>query len=473
MPRFANRDEEVELIIERYDRLQQSQYVQERLINYYGIPGIGKTRLLSEIRQRLSKRGNVPQAVLTFDDYEHSASSLHAKLHFLHDLFDSDVRSRLTPERISALEEQFAALETAQDDARVDALVQTFVEGLQELVQQQPMVLYLDACEHLRDSLFSWIERMVLLPLVQTERVLCVLASQIELRWRHYHVRRYVMSWNVQPLDEQATHIQIGEAEPIGADVHAITFGHPFASETLLSRLKEMDIEHPTQADVAKNRAALASYVVDALFDRLMADVSDEVRRVLDIVALFREFDVHVLRHILPRFLSQFAHRSQSSLHGSIRQLIETRLVHWNSEKRAYEIDMTIRHILAHSLLLNRPTYYRDIHAEAEAYYQNLLAQTRDVEPWGAYLAEYLFHLLQRMRNMETPPQADQVEEELRAALAAFDVRIEHFSLAGSWPTIQQRLEDDTELVQSLAASGVSLETLQHVLKNLGTQTQE
>ncbi len=448
---FANREREVEILIDRLIILQQEKSVPNRVINYYGVPGIGKSRLLREMQKLPAVRELSTTLFIDLETYAQPSELLPMKVQFLQALFTSNNRYAFPEDQRDMIEEKLGRLSDQPDEDHLNAALVAVTSGIIARAHQTPVVVYLDSCEHARDAIFAWIERMVLLPLIQSERVLCVVASQMEMRWRHHHVRRHVESFAMSALDQYATRIHAGQNTTIGDEIYRFTFGHPLSNEVVLDMLPEQSDEIDW---LMHHRREVATRVVDRLLKRSIANINEDLKQILLVLSLFREFDVHTLRSILPDFLTGFSYRSQSALHGVIKQLIETRLVSWSNLSHAYQIDGTVRNILAQLLRINDPERYANIVNRAQAYYRQLVAKTDTPESRDAYVAEYIFQLLQGQTGgmLDT----EQFANLLRPDLEHWYLQHEKSAATTKLHALQGQLERDTDMREFLVYHGWS-----------------
>jgi transposase InsO family protein len=381
---FINRDAEKALVRQSLEQLKHRVPVKENVINFYGLPGIGKTTLLHELYHAHQQDDQVLTMWLDLATLSAESDPEAAMWQFIQALAHPEHISQGHTTLQPCLEQSISQGTTP------DIAAERVVACLAAL--DKPILLLLDSWEHVSDTLFAWVERAVLLKLVQTERMFAVLNSHMGLRWRQFGVRRRARDWMLEPFTQQQTQQQIDCSDDISRAVFAITFGHPYANEVVLEHL------HPHRHSVQwleRHAAPVAAEVVEALLTRTVHDDSGEIRRALEVLALFREFDVNTLRTILPMFLDEFAHRTQPSLIMTIKRMQESKIVSWDHTKRAYQIDPTLRKIFARALRLKNPERYAAIRSAAVEYYASLVREVSGSR--NIYLLEYYYHLLLAM----------------------------------------------------------------------------
>lgn len=399
-PIFVNRRDEIEKVV-NLSRADDSS--PKTIINFYGVPGIGKTSLLHQIRKELSDE--VDSLFVDFAPLaEHREEPLaQRKAHVLHTLVTS-TSPQFFPEDLRPKLEQLTHARTKPSDDEDDELDRLVVQAITS--RQKSVVLFFDTCEQVSDAIFAWLERRILLPLIEENHAnhptVAVLASRNVLRWRHYAVRRKVDPIELKPLDEQATHAQVFPPEPHNDEqqaqasrIYQMTFGHPSSTEYVVTKSE-------TPLDFNEQEAPLRRSIVDELLKR--AYVPDDIRRVVETIALFRDFDIHTLRDVLPHCLPKtYKDKTQADYYNLLKQLLETHLIAWNNDRHAYVMDSTIGRIIEFGLRVYDARYYDAVNTAACNYYSRLVTIARTDERRVEFFQGYLFHLIQFVAMPDLP----------------------------------------------------------------------
>jgi hypothetical protein len=305
----------------------------------------------------------------------------------------------------------------------------------------------------------------LLLPLVRHNKLVGAFGSQIVLRWRQFEVRRRVKAKALGALDVELTRQQLNDNPALGQAVFEITFGHPFANEVVFGLVFPQD----SPLDWLKeNRISVAEQVVAALQKRILSEMTAELKQIFGVIALFREFDVNTLRVVLPKFYPEFEHRSQSALIISIKQLLDTRLVSWSDEQRAYQIDTTVRRIFAHALELSDPERYAAIRAAAVDYYAQLI---RDIPgSRNVYFVEFCYHSLYKADwQMYNQEQIQEIFEQFFRYYISPDGRfLDQQSITG----LRELLSKDQELLEALQRHNLPATALVETLDDFRTRAE-
>jgi len=473
-PGFINRTDEINAITSLLDTIDRhpladpaNVYLPDCVVNLHGPPGIGKSALLQELlvqlRERcavllLDLRSRMPQDRLPHEKLRFLQASLHQLEALQPSPHGADLRARL------------ADADDSLAGDLIDEGLAALLAELQLLSERRVIVLMIDSCEHASEALFAWMERFVLLPLVhapgdQPSRVLCVLASQILLRWRQHNVRRRVVAHLIGPLSRAATRAQAG-GDKLGDALFRLTFGHALSNRVALAYLETQGAPPPNSVDwVASHEPELMREVVHRLREHAVTSMLAgeatllkrwekwELWQILEAIAILREFDVNSLRVAIETYHESFVGRSQSALLIAIRDLLKTRLVEWNGLLRAYQVAPAMRQIFAHALELEQPQIYARLRRAAIGYYEE---QVRTVPGnRNLYLIEYMF---QRLRHPEaTASDALHLEADLVRTLGTYYANEQRTYLdQENLEALERALQADKELQQALVACHAS-----------------
>lgn len=431
---FVDRPAVTGLIAQRLHDLLNSLSVPQCIINIFGVPGIGKTALLAETVA--IHRHDQRLTTISFSVEKLGTELQSAKVHFLKCFMG--YADKQTHDLGNTLEE----LAETSDEPTVNQALQALVASLSS--QERPLLLVIDAWESVPEALFAWVERSLLLPLMRDKHLLCILGSQAPLRWRQFEVRRRVKTEQLTALDLASTAAQISQDAKVGQAIYTITFGHPLANETIYSEVMRPGMSaHELRHLVEERLPDLAAMVVRTIYGRVQGGVSDELNQIFHVIALFREFDIHTLRTVLPQFYPAFKNRSDSALLLSIKQLLDTRLLEWNDDSRAYQLDQTMRKIFTRALALGNPKHYAQICDAAMSYYQQLIREVPGNR--NVYVVEYFYHSL--YKGEPTLYNEETIEGRLRSMIHAYYYSPDgHYRDDAELSLLRERFAQDTEL---------------------------
>jgi hypothetical protein len=188
---------------------------------------------------------------------------------------------------------------------------------------------------------------------------------------------------------------------------------------------------------------------VNALFERSIATIDEELKKTFEAMSLFREFDIYTLQSVLPKCLPEdFTDRTQSSFYSLLKRLIETRLVRWNNDRHAYQIDPTIRKIVAHAVYVYDSKHYAKFSSVARTYYEDLSKAARSNDRRRDFLHEYIFQLVQYADKYTV--STEQLQADLTALLKAIANQVSSGEPQQIGVGLEQMLQQDSEIRELL-----------------------
>jgi hypothetical protein len=411
---FANRVDQLDIVARRIEILQTGGGVFQSVLNFYGIPGVGKTALLTELSRhaRLGKwqRPGIAPVLSAFTDlaavalqrenYQAGPEALALQMAQIESQtkvvsLSSDFKVALADfrkQQITNDQDEEAWYRVRQAAKRV---ADSFVLHVSELIKKKPILLLFDNSDKFPTDAFDWLEFEVFSPLVQIDRVLLVLAGCSPVRWKRFEVRRRVYLSRLNPPDDRVQLVsqQAPSWSKVADNIVQLTFGLPTANETVVEALDEIAGRQVVDAGTfdqfrPKLMERLSTNLVE---NRLWKDVDRNLWPVFRLVAPLRQFDITTLRNILPKLMpDDFAQWGGNQYLVMLNRLIDTSLVEWSTERKAYILDDTLRHILALDMETRALPRAIEIHRIAVALYDEWLAAATDSR--GSYLVEWLYH---------------------------------------------------------------------------------
>jgi hypothetical protein len=402
--KFIDRQAEIKHAEEFLNRMAALESPTVEGIMYFGIPGIGKSRILQHIASRCRKRALLPAAV----DFESLAE--HSRREYLLHLFDQlETRQRLRE-----------AIRAATDEK----VLEFFAQGAQERLKGHPFILLLDSCESCSPELFDWIGRQFLAYLESSRigPIAFFLASRgpqvAESNWPVHYVRatqnRHVPAFDWASTKKHIVAVDKAKRSRGGEKtIYELSVGHPFSTEALVHFLRRFDVNNQA---IAQHRQPLAQQLYDALIENsLLPSTELWPRENFEIVCIPRRFDAALLEKLAPEYSHfWYAARMQELQKANIH------LIHVGHGKPAYQLETTLRKLLYVALSILQPQRVLETNAKLQQIYENELQQEALVgRPSAVSLLEMLYHHIQieLLSGRTTNPSA---EELLAAKLKAY-----------------------------------------------------
>lgn len=405
---YVNRIEQINMVKKSLNTIRGGQTVFNTVLEWYGIPGIGKTTISQLAIPELCPQMKIPFAFIDFDPEDNQNAEKYFKDHVLliEDIFrqigvdkPTDIKKALEKYREATEKETFLREE------RQKQVVNKFTDYVKEKLKTDPVVLIFDSTEKMNSDLSAWVEEKIISPLCLTGKCIIIWTGRFQQHWKKFEVRRRVVSRKLEPLLPEFTLKQVEDIGVVGIDVYRFTAGHPMANKKLAEKIKE-----------DKNRQfedqELINIVEGVIDKHAMRDVSTELKAACFVLSIVRQFDLGILKKLLLKFVSYY--KDTENFLTIIGSLSETSLVEWDNVRKGYALDETIRYILSLHLSLNDPERYKDINEEALKIYGEWIE--RVPENRSIYILERLYHLA----KIDVAQDQLQIEANLKQELKNF-----------------------------------------------------
>jgi hypothetical protein len=402
--KFINRRAEIKHAEEFLNRLAASKSPAVEGIIYFGIPGIGKSRILQHIASRCRKRALLPAAV----DFDSLAEHSHREYLFhLFDQLETHQRSR-------------DAIRAATDEKALEF----FAQGAQERLKGHPFILLLDSCESCHPELFDWIGRQFLAYLESSRigPIALFLASRgpqvAESNWPVRLVRK-MQNRHVPAFDFKSTKQHVVAIDKAmqwrGSEetIYELSVGHPLSTEALVDFLQSLKVNVQV---LPQHRQQLAQRLYDEIIRTYLLPSAEQwPREHFEIVCIPRRFDAALLEKLAPDYSHfWYAARMQELQKANIH------LIHVGHGKPAYQLETTLRKLLYAAVSTLQPQRALEINTKLQQIFENELQQEAFLgRPSATALLEMLYHHLQ-VEMLSARPTNPSTEELLRDKLKTY-----------------------------------------------------
>ena len=445
--RCVDRDQQIGEVEKRLNAIRLGQTVFDSILEWYGIPGIGKTTLAQGAIAGLCEKKKIPFACLDFDPKKNDKAS---KIPGEPILLLEDILEGIGTGAPIDFEQAVKKYRQAPDEdlraEREKKVLQEFLHHVYRLLENDPVVLIFDTTDKVEPDVAAWVEENVISPLCLKGKCLVIWTGRFPQRWRRFEVRRRVVSSRLDPLPREATVEQVG---PIEVDVYRFTFGHPMGNERLSEAISRFEKEKQTFGE--RDLINVVNRVID---EYVMQGILPELNAACRALAVVRQFDVIILRRILSEFVSHF--KDIDAYLKVIGQLTETSLVEWDAVRKGYALDETLRHILALHLRLNQPERYSAINEVASKIYDEWIERVR--ENRSVYVLERLYHQasIAGSRGETQSYIADKLHGELQGYLGKYYRDGDREFAISSATQLYQEMRRDNELREIVGEQGFS-----------------
>lgn len=458
---FRNREDILKGIAEQIRLLQQGRAIKNSLILAWGVQGVGKSWLLQHLEHEyrlVAPRNSSSKGIFTlYADFRNFEPGPDAVARLLGGFVDS-LQVRLSKDISfphSAVERFQKSRASSVDDR---ALAETFTNILDALSTRYVAVGLFDAFDTLQshdEGFFNWFEQWVLAPWLQRDRSLVVLASRRELRQlRQFEVRRRLTKVPLTPFDRSATIRQLGDEEA-GTVLYPVTFGHPLTTWYVHEQLDAgRRVDQPFDQAFVDTRRDDVAQLLDQVIESLLQDAPPSLRPRIEAAATLRAFHIDSLRELLAgvEHDPDLSNESDVYIQAIIEEFVRSNLVRWSMQKRAYEVDDTVRRLVNRSLELQNLDEYVYRHEMAYEVYRKRIADT----PWSSnadvFIVEAIYHLAEIIRTQ--PSRREQMDARFAALL---DHAFTQSPDTQRIDTLRHLLEGDEEIQELAPASLIHL----------------
>lgn len=416
------RREEIRLAIQRLDSLRAGSRVEDCVLFYYGVPTVGKSTLLREIK-REAEKDSIATALVDFDRettdderqidherYDDEAGQVRLAQQLMHDLIRTS---------------QYVTSETFVSDVSPDEAAQHLLDFARDRFgTRHPFVLFFDTVEDADPATFRWLQEKILVPLIDSElsdgerpRVLVVMAGRTQpnltIKELIFPIERRLRPHHLQPFSPQQTMEQLAvmRADLPGVDIYEFTGGLPGLNDRAARWVVKEESE-----------AGLARYLVDDIFKRLARKQKEppkklsDTREVILAVAPLRQFDADLLQKIIEGddlFGGKYAGIGFRGISQLLRDLQQTRLVEPHPDGYGYVVVGRLRFALDKYWRQDEPKKHFHVHQVAAEWFQAQVGQ-KDFPA----IADRIYHLGGMWRDVnEHPYLTDNLHGELRLPL--------------------------------------------------------
>jgi len=403
---LINREDEMAIAQDALDDLtSEERLVQTPIVDFCGIPGIGKTAVLREI-VRLCDGKKIP-CITTLKNVEGvSSGKIYIK------------------DSLEEIREEISAQATHRD----------------------PCVVVVDDTGDTDRRQMERLERFLSF-MIEYNNLFIILASRRKISFEQQ--KKIMRKMEVHPLPplDQASSLQLLDKIAVNASddekklIYKWTHGYPLAMEEMASALETNVDMHNEQA-----RRELMQRVVDRVITGgLLAEVEERERlhTLLRLLAFPRRFNLVLMRSLIERFEQRYGFPGSLAYMTIPRDITEaTGILDWKLEKAGFTIEEPVRTILLLEAQISDEARYREINAFlAERNWEYAL------EVWGEdrilYLLEFLYH---RFLSVSQPEETlhQSIEQIMRQAELSTELLL----------SFRSALTQDVELLETLDTYG-------------------
>lgn len=484
MSPVVHREDEWKLVEAEIKRRQNGPVLPNSITAFFGTAGIGKTTfILGTLVPRI--QDYFPGSPLALIDFDKDRSEVdkrydepHGRGHILLDLLTQleNHSDRFVPGLAKVRRSWGAAFtavqqqpETADSDLSgslaemIENLTTLFSEYVASLVlerERRPVIFIVDTAEEVSRELMGWIKGSLQTPTTDTGYVLWVMAGRQPVDCQPFFLRpRY--QWHLlKPFEDKQIQKQVPDRADLAPVFKHFSYGLPEATSKLADTIFRIEQEEqrtlgPVELE-EKHTNELILSLSDLLgYERYLGRLELSLRIGLRFLSPLRLFNVTIVAQLLPEMSSEHFKRATIGAEALyvIQQMVRTKLVSWDRERRGYVIEEPIRKIVSLVLEHSQPDDYATIHQWAEKSYgewaKNVEAKRLD------YIIEALYHKTIILIRLEKAPDVvTQLAARLEQMVQEYYVR-EAGRDEEAIDELKQQLVSDQDFVELLRPEGV------------------
>ena len=428
---FFNREDEIRYVVGP---------AAKPFTEFYSVAGSGKTELLKKIEDQYRLGGVVwLRAFVSFEEKPGLTPLDLAK-----ELSRQTLNYGLE-DPLQRAKDEFTSGEVSEDQA-VARAGHLAADDLGKAWANRRVVLLFDASEQMPEPLQRWVEKE-LIPALRSHlmdlkwQVRVVFAGRKPMGWENVNLKSNLNSFSLSPFDETTvgemldwfaalrlnTPLPPEKRRRIIQDILDITGGHPGCIKKVLEHLADRDFDVQADYVYSERKTLFEKFVYPTLEKEILSKVPPELRPPLEIVSVFRRLLPDTLDVLTEKKYLDQEYGPAFKLLGNLR---ETYLVSSadRSQVHMYDLDATVKHILALRMELSEFARYRKLNALALAFYdQRVIGKTTDGEELPpppsnellvAYIVEAMYHLLVQARLDYT--SSDEIQLNLKNKLGEY-----------------------------------------------------
>lgn len=381
--KFVNRDNELNRIKTRIVQVRNGAAIQP-LVNFWGMPGIGKSWLLKHIHHI----------------YTHQEEGVCA----LYYNFQTEEEEYIPPSLPDIIKDLAKQLPASLEGEGINTVADFKTAVLSLLPTQVPLILF-DTTEKLPDENLHELEKQLLEPLLKSDKVIIAVAGRQKIaRWRRVEVRRRVTpaidtllgAFHTAAFEKQLSQQSPSLIKKIADLIYAKTAGTPWLVHLIIERIAnlEEEINEESVSDI------ILSVLTTYEQNEILSTIEDEaLRTYFNAVLPLRFYRIETLREMLEAQPNRPADLSDVTLLQGLRELDREADFVWWSDRGEYTTDPTVRAVIEQRLLINDREKFINQHEQAIELYKNRAEEFKVNSAY--YLIEWLYHeaLLKRVHN--------------------------------------------------------------------------
>jgi NACHT domain. len=328
MESFVNRVLELRLVDNALgDLLSEERLLRTPIIDFYGVPGIGKSSILLRVHQKCA---------------EHKVPCIHADVGQNMAEFSREILKQATP-----------VTQQPPDAISDKDMLDYSIQLSHTLLAQGPLVLLLDAVDTANGGQFARIERL-LDELIVHNKLLVVVASRKLITFEYKrNVARKLTNVPLLPFDRQASDAYLATMVPPPTPalrdlLFSWTNGYPLAMKVMVELISTQTLD-PLTEDGKKEliHTMVEQIITTNMLENVDVAEKKEYQTELYLLSVPRRFNLVIMQKLIEHFEPVLALDNSLAYIGLLKRITQaTGALSWRLSKAGYAIDEPVRNIL-------------------------------------------------------------------------------------------------------------------------------
>lgn len=407
---FLYRSHELLTIRKMLKELLADHAIERPIRYYYGVPNVGKTSLMNEIKSLALEEFTIPTAYVDFDVTKSSKKKTTkiTDLRINQDLFEivETIKSQLGIGSFNM------AIEFDEEN-----YIRSFLDDLRKSrgTVRKPVLLLFDTLEDVNVEAFDKLQSSVLIPLVDDRDTLIIFTARAQIRELPisfgWSIRRQLKTYQLRPFtfDETVFHFErlLKEGRQISLrslkEYYKYTNGIPGLNEYIADNIDE------------QNSGLIHKVVENAVLER--APKAREHLDILKVVAVCRLFDTELLAYLVKNLPLHIPENVEAHLGTTLLiQLLETTLIEHRADETGYVVVEDIHSLMYEYAKASDPQRVLAVHNLAFQWFKEQVSKGDIV-----LLADVIYHQAGAWFNEKALGEYQQPNLELHDQLMEVD----------------------------------------------------
>lgn len=438
---FINREVEKELA----ENLLTARETKQRVLEFIGIAGLGKSELLKWIYIKAKKR-RLLSAYIDFELNRYHNGEIYPVLETIVDHLSQDSSVKESFTNFSDMLDDYVDKYTTyyqelwKDPKRADkkllnklegALIEELLEQLNKLLTLRKVVLCLDSTDKAYSRTLDIVEEKILSRFIDNQNLILIVAGQHRLKWTASLEKRVTVH-QLERFEEKDTSSQLDrllkdkdilveDKDELYKKVWELTLGHPFGSYTFWDSISD-GFRRSLKKEIVQRLfpQSIKSLVENVVKNRMLAnlDLGYEyplAEEILLYLAPLRRIEFSMLHFILTMFLNKWFDQDKPFT------FFENMLGKFQADTHifspwvlgiGYDMNEVARSILLSHLRINYEEKFIKIQETLVQQYDELVKQTRDASQIKN-IVEKLYHQTLLLKEEKVSNITTEIKKEL------------------------------------------------------------